>query len=296
MQTIVSDNGSPIVSSIRSVRNFMNEPKVKNFLTEKNIKFLDFVPYPARASFLGGFVENLVKQVKKMINASLSNTVLSYEHFCLFIKKCKVLVNKRPIGCQRLVTDQSSQEFEVLTPEMLIYGRDIPVISVIPQINTDKDIEYLPIPTDNKLFASFHNLCRVKQNLEDRYHGEFIDNLRTLSVKKPGQYKKKETISININDLVTIKSPLLKPFNYPFGLVQSVELNDVGDPVSVKVRKSNGEVIRRHISDIILLEKSKDVPLVRKVEDSSFVRPKSRRIAALRGAASTRLMLDSDLV
>ena len=102
--------------------------------------------------------------------------------------------------------------------------------------------------------------------------------------------------SIDVNDLGTIRSPLLKPFNYPFGLVQSVEMNDIGDPVSVKVRNSNGEVIRRHITDIILLEKSHEVPIIEEEVHPSSTQPKPKRAAALRGAESTRFMLDNDLV
>ena len=61
---IISDNGSPIVSSIGYISELLNNVDVKNFLTEHNIEHLKFEPYPAQASYLGGIVESLVKQVK----------------------------------------------------------------------------------------------------------------------------------------------------------------------------------------------------------------------------------------
>ena len=120
-QSIVSDNGSPIVSSINLIHKYLDEPIVKDFLTENGISNLSFQPYPAKASFLGGFVENLVKQVKKMIHSSLGKLVLTYEHFELLVKECRMLMNKRPVACKRVLSDQSSHEtFDALTPEMLI--------------------------------------------------------------------------------------------------------------------------------------------------------------------------------
>ena len=58
---IVSDNGSPIVSSLRIITDLLADVEVRNFLTERGIEHLMFEPYPANASFLGGIVESLVK-------------------------------------------------------------------------------------------------------------------------------------------------------------------------------------------------------------------------------------------
>ena len=260
-QNLVSDNGSPIVSSLGQIGEFIKDPIVQNFLTENNIKQLQFQPYPAKASFLGGFVENLVKQVKRMIISSLSKRILDYEHFLTLIKQCRMLINKRPVGCKRILSDQSSEiEFESISPEMLIYGREIPVISVIPQLDSEKGDEYCPTSTRDDLFETFHDLRAVKHDLESRYHAEFVDSLRSLSTNQPGRYKKLKTTDFQVNDLVTIRQDLVKPYNYPLGLISSVERNDLGDVVAVKVRKSNGEIIRRHVSDIILLERSELEP------------------------------------
>ena len=223
-----------------------------NFLIENNIKPLNFLPYPAKASFLGGFVENLVKQVKLMIFSSISKKVLNYEHFHVFVKQCRMLLNKRPVGCKRPLSDQSA-EFEAITPEMLVYGRQMPVISIIPQLQPETD--YRPKSPPDSLFDSFNTLRNVKNSLESRYFGEFVQNLRQLGTDRPGRYKNSMAPDVKVNDLVTIRQNLCKPYNYPLGLVTALEKNDLGDVTSANIRKANGESVRRHISDIVVLDR-----------------------------------------
>ena len=67
------------------------------------------------------------------------------------------------------------------------------------------------------------------------------------------------------------------------GIITEIELNDLGDVVSAKIRKCNGEIIRRHISDLILLESSQNYD--RTVEQNSEkdldFQPRPQRAAAL---------------
>ena len=95
---ILSDNGSPIVSSINLIQATLDDPDVKNFLRQRGIKPLLFEPYPPNASYLGGLVESLVKQVKNMFHVSLGKNLLTFSKFYLFIKECQMLINKRPIA------------------------------------------------------------------------------------------------------------------------------------------------------------------------------------------------------
>ena len=64
MQRVISDNGSPIASPISQMQQILSDDETANFRKERNIKVLVFSPYPPGASFLGGMVESLVKQVK----------------------------------------------------------------------------------------------------------------------------------------------------------------------------------------------------------------------------------------
>ena len=51
-----------------------------------------------------------------------------------------------------------------------------------------------------------------------------------------------------------------KPYMYPMGIITNVETNDLNEVITASLRKSNGEVIRRHVSDLILLEAAPPQP------------------------------------
>jgi hypothetical protein len=44
-----------------------------------------------------------------------------------------------------------------------------------------------------------------------------------------------------------------KPIHYPLAVVVQVEYNDIGQVVSAQLRKSNGEIVRRHADHIIFI-------------------------------------------
>ena len=262
-QFILSDNGSPIVSSIPTIQRFLSDSFTQNYLIEHNIKPLSFAPYPAGASFLGGLVESLVKQVKRVLYSSVGKNVLDFEQFAFLVKECNMLVNKRPIGFKPSLRNPNinTTDSGLLTPEILVKGYEIPSLVIAPHLHHD---EVLPaedsfwgrhgdLDTDS-LFLSLEKLRNVKAKLRDLYFNEFVANLKDLSSKDPNKYKNRSQKSIKIGDLVAIKEKLIKPYFYPVGLITKIELNDMDEITAVSVRKSNRETIRRHISDIIFLQ------------------------------------------
>jgi hypothetical protein len=264
---IVSDNGSSIVSSVKLIKSFLEDEEVKNFLTERNIKSLSFEPYPAHASFLGGIVESLVKQVKNMVYSSMGRNVLALEQFSLLIRECNMLINKRPISCNPLLTNPFiDRSALVITPELLIRGYDVPSVAVVPHLSAeDSPVGDAPwcldrAAAEEHLLNTFSKLGKVRHRLKLYYYDHFIQKLQQESVERPGRYKPKSHLLLEVGDLVAIKCKFTKPYSYPSGIVQSVEINDIDEVVSVEVRKGNGECVRRHVTDIILLEKAACVP------------------------------------
>lgn len=208
-QRIISDNGSPIVGSIPQMKEFLNDTEVINFLKERNIKLLNFQPYPANASFLGGLVESLVKQVKNMIYSSIGRNVLTYDHFYFLVKEVNMLVNKRPIAYKAtLVNQETDPSVSVITPEMLVRGYEVPCIAVIPQL------EIKDIPQGDEcwsegrgnpdLFAKFENLCKVKTRLNKIYYDEFLKTLREMDTNRSDKYKVRNHTALEVNDLVAL--------------------------------------------------------------------------------------------
>ena len=62
--------------------------------------------------------------------------------------------------------------------------------------------------------------------------------------------------ALSVGDLVSIKEEYHKPINYPLAVVIDVEENDLGEVTTAKVRKANGEVVRRHIDHLIFLSET----------------------------------------
>ena len=259
-QFILSDNGSQLVGSIQLIQNFLDDVEVRNFLEERNIKKLHFTPYPSGASYLGGVVESLVKQVKNMIYCSLGKKLLTFRKFCLFIKECKMLINKRPVAFKNLLTSPNNdQDAPHLTPEVLIHGYEVPAISIIPYLHADGiDDTFCPDLTrsERQMYNSFNELRRVKNNLADVYTCEFLDNLRYQSVNAQKRYTKRTHQRLALGDMVSIKTKFMKPYDFPCGIVIDIEENDLGEVVHVTIRKANHETIRRHVSDVIFLQHS----------------------------------------
>ena len=50
-----------------------------------------------------------------------------------------------------------------------------------------------------------------------------------------------------------------KPYNYPCAVATAIEPNDLDELVYISVRKSNAEIIPRHVSDVIFLQ-SEETP------------------------------------
>jgi hypothetical protein len=293
-QKIVSDNESPIVSSIGQISEYLSDPVVKNFLQEKNILTLEFMPYPAGASFLGGIVESLVKQVKHMVYASISKNILPFDEFNFLVQECCMLINKRPIAYSSMLRDPANEDdsLGVITPELLIRGYDVPCISVIPQLDCEI-ADSFGRADQGSLYEALSKLRTVKSRLNEIYHNEFIHNLRESSVNRPGRYKSMSHLKLCIGDLVVLRQQFTKPYMYPMGIVTAVESNNLDEVVSVSMRKSNGEIIRRHVSDVILLEagQSADSEGVAAGQGDAEVPPHPVRKVARKAAASSALKI-----
>jgi len=258
-EDILSDNGSPIVSSVSIIHSYLrNDVDVKNYLTERNIKLISFSPYPPGASFLGGTVEALVKQAKNMINATLSKNVVPIEHFNYLVKECQMLINKRPVALKSSIRNSDVDcDAHAMTPEMIVKGYEVPNLLIIPHLNSDMapGENYCPntAVSERELFDSFSSLRKVRDNLHERYYDEFLDELRKAASDEDRRYKLCAHTPLRVGDYVAVKQNHTKPYFRPTGIVTQTEKNSLGEVVSVVLRKSNGEHIRRHCSDVILL-------------------------------------------
>jgi hypothetical protein len=156
------------------------------------------------------------------------------------------------------VNHNVDKSVDVITPELLVRGYDIPSIPLIigSSDETEDDPGWQPRePGIEELFQRTAKLRKVKAELNRLYYDQFLQNLRDLSSYKSGRYKHKHYLPLQVGDVVAVKQALTKPFSYPVGVVTGVEVNDINEVVTAELRKANGETIRRHTTDLIMLEK-----------------------------------------
>jgi hypothetical protein len=253
-----SDLGSQITAGAKIVTNFIDEAETMSFFDRNGIKKLTFQQYSKGNESLGSLVENMVKQSKRLIAKSIGTIKLNYPDFQLLISKVKHLINRRPIAFKESLRE-SSIDHEIptaITPESLLYGRDLPSMNVIPQLqrtNDDSsDDDYNP--NKGTLVDHWHRIKVVHERLTDLYHNEFLTQLITQSVDEKDAYKYVKHKSLKVGDLVLVVEKFSKQSNYPLGIVTKVIVNSQSEVTDAEVRKGKTrELVRRHVSSLILL-------------------------------------------
>ena len=261
---ILSDPGSSIVSGVNVIVDFLNDFETKNYLEANGISKVKFETYPSGASWLGGLVETMVKQCKKLLNTSIHKRILDYQDFEYVILETECLINKRPIALKDHLRDVNSDSL-ALTPEMIVKGYSTTILNVIPylQPNPDDFKDKLWTVDNGKcigkmgiLVKKYEKLKRIRENIQDKYHNEFLYTLISQATDRKNRYIPTNHNKLDIGDLVCIKQPLSKPLQYPLAVVRSVRENDLGETVSAQVMKDNRQIVHKHASDLILLMKT----------------------------------------
>jgi hypothetical protein len=142
-------------------------------------------------------------------------------------------------------------------------------------------------------------MLKIKDNIRDYYHSEFIYGLLDQSVKEKGKYLPVIHQEIREGDIVLVKDTLVKAPNYPLAKVLEVTTNSLGESTQALLLKANKSKIKRDISSLILLvRRATDVPETRKVSlpcdnaKNHFPRrPKSQRRAALKCVTRNRELM-----
>jgi len=249
----LSDLGSQITSGTRLISEFLNDTPCINYFNEHGIERVTFEQYPKGNSSLGSLVETLVKQTKLLIIKSIGKTILHYPEYQLLICKTNHILNRRPIAFKESLRESNTNLLpEPITPEHLLYGREIPSVNIIPALQADYGDEYDESP--EVVRREYEKLRSVMEKMTELYHGEFLAQLISQSTDKRDRYKPVTHKIISPGDVVLLVEPLTKRSNYPLGIVKEVNVNTLGEVTSAKVLKGkNGELVFRHATTIIPL-------------------------------------------
>ena len=287
-----SDLGSSIVQGTKLLTEMMSQPDVTEFLNEHDIESVKFTQYPKGCSSLGGLVETCVKMTKRLLFGSIKNNIIPFYDFCFLTERVNSLVNKRPICFKSALRSNNANEFipTPITPESLIYGREISSVAILPCLRSNADLKDLPFG-DNLLShikESDIKLNKCHRSLIDLYNGEFLQTLAIQATDKGGRYNPIATENLAVGDLVLLKEVHCKPGNYPLGIVKTLVQNVLDEVTEVTVMKGRTrEVVRRHVTSLIPLlrqsEYSTEVPMETK---APVAKPENVRKQPIRKAAT----------
>ena len=247
-----SDLGTQLVAGTEIIATFLNDHETVKYLNESGISKVNFDQYYKGHSELGSLVEVMVKFTKKLLYGSMGRNVLDFKEFEFIVIKTNHLINRRPIAFKQALTDTSGNYVpDPITPEMLIHGRELVSLNLIPDLHPVSD-EWKP----ETIKDSFLKLRKVREKLVQTYHDEFLSNLIYQAVDKKDRYKPNPHKTLDPGDLVLVKDPNTKQINYPLGMIKNVIKNDLDEVTNVDVIKGRTkEVLKRHVTSVIPLLK-----------------------------------------
>ncbi|XP_068238345.1 uncharacterized protein [Palaemon carinicauda] len=219
---IVSDLGTQMTAGSNIIETFLSDFETKDFLRRHNMNEIKFDHYYKGNSELGGLVEICVKLSKRLIQGAIGKNILPYKDFGFIVSKTVHLINRRPIAFKDSLREYSLEELpEVITPEKLLYGRDLVTLNIIPQLQgTTTDPDWSVDPVD-LIRNAYDKLVRVQSKLIDIYNNEFLNHLVYQATSKKDRYKPVPHKQLKVGDLVLVKENMTKAIDYPIGIGNS---------------------------------------------------------------------------
>ena len=254
-QLCISDLGSQLVSGTKIIQDFLKDVDTQKYFTDHGVKYVRFENYVKGKSELGSLIESCVKQVKKLIFASVGKTILPIRDFEFLMHEVIHIVNRRPIAFKESLRNVIDDIASPITPEMLTKGYELQSLNVIPDLHPiEPDPDWSLHSPQNIIRDNYEKLRKVRQILRGKYQDEFLANLIFQATDKQNRYVPKPHKHLDVGDIVLIKEPNCKPYNFPLGIIKSLETNSIGENTSAVVFKGKTrELTKRHVSSLIPL-------------------------------------------
>ena len=219
---IISDNATNFVGTAPFITDIMNDPKVRQALTNRQCHWKFVTP---RAPWQNGFTERMIGIVKNCLRKTLHRAKVNLKELRTVITEIETRVNNRPLT----YLDDASIDLEAITPSHLLHGRRL---EPFPSINVQ---EYCTDPTiDDRAQYLRDSYCHRNKLLQrwERHWAE--DYLVSLREKFYGAQQPENANSLQVNDIVLVKTdqrrsdlPLARILNlYPDknGIIRTAEI------------------------------------------------------------------------
>ena len=200
-RTCISDLGSQLTSGANIIKTQFNDVQSQEYLKQFNISRVDFHHYDKGNSSMGSLVERLIKITKDLLYSSMRNKILNVPDFESLLSQVKHLLNKRPVAFKDTVrVSPSEEEVEPISPEMLIYGRELPSLNL--QLH-HRDPDWQPqVPKDSEqINKQLRKYIETKNKLNQLYNEEFIQKLLDQPIDKHNRYSPTFHNAINVGIL-----------------------------------------------------------------------------------------------
>ena len=250
---ILSDSGSQILAGAKKVNKYIFDDQLfQNFLKENNISHINFQSYPKGNHALGALIETCNRLVRKLLHGSVRRLILNISDMEFLLEKVVSLLNKRPLVLKESLRSNNDLDVpEVITPEMLVYGRPLDYLNILPELY---DVDLTDLDINNIDYAKeLEKLKKASDRLSEVYNDQLLQQLLIQAVNKKDRYKPQTHVKVKVGDIVLIKDDFLKPHQYPIGRVIEVILNSLNEVTEVTILKGNKEVIKRHVYAVIPL-------------------------------------------
>ena len=156
---IISDNAGVFKTTADWIRAIRKNEKMQNYVAREEIRWQFNL---ARSHWWGGFYDRLIKEIKKTLHKTLGRSRLSYEAMESVVMDIERNLNNRP-----LTYVEAELEEEVLTPNVIMWGRDAYPIEDIKLIEEDEE----------KLTKMNKRLEEAKAHAWRRWKREYIHSL-----------------------------------------------------------------------------------------------------------------------
>ena len=223
---LLSDSGSQLVSASSTLNKYLDDEKVINYMNENGMKKFEFTNYVKGRSQLGSLVESMVKITKKLIFSSIRNLIITYKDFFFLIEYITHMINRRPVAFKDSLRQSDVNSVpSPITPEMLLHGRELVSVNIIPQIHDSDDDDLDWIMRDSKVIIqdNYLKLSKAVSKLKKIYQDEFDFNLLSQSTSHQGRYRSVNHKSVSVGDIVILKEDNTKRNYFPMCRVLSVE-------------------------------------------------------------------------
>ena len=158
-EKVYSENGKTFISAPKWVKRLKKSEDLAHYLAKQDIKWQFNLP---RVPWWRGQFERLIGLLKKSLFKVIGGAKLKFSELEEVILDVEVALNNRPLSYV-----ENDLQFPVLTPNVMMFGKD----SLLPTEDPNQIV-------DRDLRKRARYLERCKQVLWNRWHAEYIRVLR----------------------------------------------------------------------------------------------------------------------